>query len=81
MAYPLIAGWLYAHWWKAALGWIVALVLAVGFLAVGIQLSQDGVGWVVNPVPLLLRYLVMAGPVAMGFFGIGVAARRRAGRR
>jgi hypothetical protein len=76
MGYPSIAGWLYARWWTAVLPWIAAILLATGCVIVGIALTQDGVGRVVNPAPLLFRYICMAAPVTMFFFGIGVAARR-----
>lgn len=76
IAYPLIAGYLYARPWRAALCWIAAILLAAGCIIVGIELGQDGVGWIVNPAPLFVRYLGIAGPVAMLCFGIGIVARR-----
>ncbi|KQN00854.1 hypothetical protein ASE85_09550 [Sphingobium sp. Leaf26] len=80
MAYPLIAGWLYARQWKSALCWIAAILLAAGCLIVGIELTEDGVGWIVDPAPLFFRYLGMAAPVAMLFFGVGIVARRCSAR-
>lgn len=73
---PLLAGLLYPHLWKVTLPWIAAVILAAGFVFVGIELQEPGVGWVVNPFPLLLRYVYIYGSAALISFAVGIIVRR-----